>query len=169
MSVYVAFYKGRPKPGSPWRERLKYLFDGAIRLLTRSPYSHCELAIPDTTRPGVYFCVSASVRDDAATHGKRRSIFPWNRGGVRGKYMFLPADRWDLLPCALSPDRVRLALDQHQGNRYDWLGVFRFVLPFLPESRQRWFCSEFVACLLRLPTPHRHTPKSVHQFLKEHQ
>ena len=41
MSVYVAFYKGRPRPGASLRERVKYLFDGAIRLITRSPYSHC--------------------------------------------------------------------------------------------------------------------------------
>ena len=52
MSVYVAFYKGRPRPGASLRERVKYLFDGAIRVITRSPYSHCELAIPDTTHPG---------------------------------------------------------------------------------------------------------------------
>ena len=53
MSVYVAFYKGRPRPGAPLRERVKYLFDGAIRIITRSPYSHCELAIPDTSRRGI--------------------------------------------------------------------------------------------------------------------
>lgn len=64
MSVYVAFYKGRPKPGSPWRERLKYLFDGAIRLLTRSPYSHCEL--PSRTPPAPA-CISASRRQSGMT------------------------------------------------------------------------------------------------------
>lgn len=165
MSVYIAFYKGTPKPGSPWRERLKYAFDWGIRIITRSPYSHCELAIPDEGRPGVYFCVASSVRDDAGTHGKRRSIFPWDRGGIRGKYMRLPAERWDVLPCALSAECVRLALAQYQGNRYDWLGVFRFVLPFLRESRQRWFCSEFAAHLLHLPEPHRHTPQSVYQSI----
>ena len=136
MSVYVAFYKGRPRPGASLRERVKYLFDGTIRLLTRSPYSHCELAIPDTARPGVYFCVSASVRD----------------GGVRGKFMTLPGDRWDLLP-AIDPEYLRDPAH------------FRFVFPFLRQSGMRWFCSEFVAGVLGMANPEKQTPQSVYQYL----
>lgn len=166
MSVYAAFYKGKPKAGAPWRDRLKYAFDGAIRVITRSPYSHCELAIPDASRPGVYFCVSASVRDEAVR--PKRPRLPWNRGGVRGKYMQLPPDRWDLVPVPLTRFDLTRALEQYAGNGYDWLGVFRFLLPFLPESKHRWFCSEFVAHVLRLPPPHHHyTPQSLYQHIKE--
>jgi cytoplasmic protein len=166
MSVYVAFYKGRPRPGAPLRERVKYLFDGAIRVITRSPYSHCELAIPDTTRPGVYFCVSASVRD----------------GGVRGKFMALPGDRWDLLPAidpeylrnpehydralrTLPADTVSDWLRRHQGQRYDWLGVLRFVFPWLRQSEARWFCSEFVATVLGMDNPAKQSPQDIYQHL----
>lgn len=151
MTVYVAFYKGRLKRNASLRERICYLTDWFTRVFTRSPYSHCELAIADEARAGVYFCVSASLRD----------------GGVRGKYMQLPAGRWDLLPCPLPESAVHDELRQHQGQRYDYAGIFRFLLPFLPHSRRRWFCSEFVAAALRLPNPHHHTPKSIHQHLKE--
>nr|DAF45908.1 MAG TPA: Permuted papain-like amidase enzyme, YaeF/YiiX, C92 family [Podoviridae sp. ctYKD14] len=157
MSVYVAFYKGCPRPGAPLRERVKYLFDGAIRIITRSPYSHCELAIPDTTRPGIYYCVSASVRD----------------GGVRGKYMALPGDRWDLLPAfdlkgrrTITDAQVSDRLRVHEGQKYDWLGVFRFICPILRQSKNRWFCSEFVATVLGMDNPERQTPQTVYQYLK---
>lgn len=166
MSVYVAFYKGKPRPGAPLRERVKYLFDGAIRLITRSPYSHCELAIPDTNRPGVYFCVSSSVRD----------------GGVRGKFMTLPGDRWDLLPAidpeylrdpahysrilrTLPADAVSDWLRRYQGQHYDCLGVLRFVCPWLRQSSGRWFCSEFVATVLGMDNPAHQSPQSVYQYL----
>ena len=150
MSVYVAFYKGRPRAGSPLRERTKYLFDWTIRRITRSPYSHCELAVPDTTRPGVYYCVSASVRD----------------GGVRGKHMALPADRWDILPASVSTEAVYRQLRQHEGQPYDWLGVLRFVCPILRQSTARWFCSEFVATVLGMDKPEKQTPQAVYQYLK---
>lgn len=90
MSAYVAFYKGRPGKGASLRDRYRALFDATIRLVTRSRFSHCEFAIPDPQRPDVYFCVSSSSRD----------------GGVRGKYMRLPSERWELLP-AIDPAYLR--------------------------------------------------------------
>ena len=147
MSAYVAFYKGRPRPGAPLRERIKYLFDGTIRLLTRSPYSHCELAIPDTARPGVYFCVSASVRD----------------GGVRAKTMPLSADKWVLIPL---PDSINEhgQLDRLYRNTvsqpYDWFGAVGVVF----KTRQRgdkWFCSEWCAAALGLPDGWRWSPNDL--------
>ena len=133
MSVYVAFYKGRPRPGASLRERVKYLFDGAIRVITRSPYSH----------------------------------------GVRGKFMMLPGDRWDLLPAfdlkgrrTITDAQVSDRLRVHEGQKYDWLGVFRFICPILRQSKNRWFCSEFVATVLGMDNPERQTPQTVYQYLK---
>lgn len=36
------------------------------------------------------------------------------------------------------------------GSGYDALGVARFVLPFLRQSPDRWFCSEIVVAALQL-------------------
>ena len=96
--------------------------------------------------------------------------------------MMLPGDRWDLLP-AIDPkylrdpdhyDRILRTLPagavsdwllRYQGQRYDWLGVFRFVFPFLRQSEARWFCSEFVASVLGMANPEKQTPQSVYQYL----
>mgnify|MGYP000845854436 FL=1 len=168
MSAYVAFYKGRPGKGASLRDRYRALFDATIRLVTRSRFSHCEFAIPDPQRPDVYFCVSSSSRD----------------GGVRGKYMRLPSERWELLP-AIDPAYLRAPhshesiyrtipaatvrewLEREQGSRYDWCGVFRFICPFLRQSPRRWFCSEFVAAVLELPTPAQQSPASLYRILDQ--
>ena len=157
MSAYVAFYKGRPGKGASLRDRYRALFDATIRLVTRSRFSHCEFAIPDPQRPDVYFCVSSSSRD----------------GGVRGKYMALPGDRWDLLPAfdlkgrrTITDAQVSDRLRVHEGQKYDWIGVFRFICPLLRQSKNRWFCSEFVATVLGMDNPERQTPQTVYQYLK---
>ena len=87
--------------------------------------------------------------------------------------MMLPDDRWDLLPVAnvkglrsVTESRVSDHLRIHQGQRYDWLGVFRFVCPLLRQSKSRWFCSEFVATVLGMDNPERQTPQTVYQYLK---
>jgi len=102
--------------------------------------------------------------------------------GVRGKFMALPGDRWDLLP-AIDPEYLRDPshydralrtlpaetvsdwLRRYQGQRYDWLGVFRFVFPFLRQSGMRWFCSEFVATVLGMDNPAQQSPQSIYQYL----
>ena len=153
MTVQVAFYKGR----GGWDDRI-------IRIITRSPYSHCELAIPQAD--GSHYCISSHIKD----------------GGVRGKFMALPGDRWDLLPAidpeylrnpehydralrTLPADTVSDWLRRHQGQRYDWLGVLRFVFPWLRQSEARWFCSEFVACVLGMDNPAKQSPQDIYQHL----
>jgi hypothetical protein len=42
--IYLALYKGRKSIRHP-RDLWPRLSDGLVRLLTRSPYSHCEIAV----------------------------------------------------------------------------------------------------------------------------
>lgn len=105
--MQIAFYKA---PGT-W-------IDGAIRLVTRSKYSHCEVVID-----GV--CWSASIQD----------------GGIRQKRMLLNPERWDVVTIPDSP-RARQWFLEHEGQGYDFWGVFRFLIPFVPQREDRWFCSE---------------------------
>jgi hypothetical protein len=118
--MFLAFYKAR----GTW-------FDRLIRFVTRSPYSHVEVAITPLPN-GRWLCGSSSVRD----------------GGVRLKAITLSQDNWDL--CFVGGDAyaVRAWFEARAGERYDWLGVLRFVLPFVGQSSRRWFCSE--ACLAAL-------------------
>lgn len=78
--VYLALYKGK-KEGRGLKVRWARFRDWLVRTVTRSPYSHCEIAV--TVHPKIlYTCYSASARD----------------GGVRCKVMALPAEKWDLIP-----------------------------------------------------------------------
>lgn len=119
--MQIAFYKG---PAQDWRHKLAHW---AVCLFTRSNYSHCELVIDG-------ICWSASARD----------------GGVRRKVIDLKSGRWDVVP--IHGDRVgALAwFTAHEGEAYDWAGVFRFALPWLPNSDTRWYCSEACAAAIAL-------------------
>lgn len=164
MTVYLALYKGRTK-GRRSRDLLLRLQDRIIRLLTRSPYSHCELAVPLPPRLAAvencfvpageaprFCCYSSSPRD----------------GGVRVKEMELPSGKWDLLALEsddLLHEQIRTQYLHTQGAAYDWRGVIGTVLPRIGHSRRRWFCSEWCADALGLPEPHRHTPQSLADLL----
>lgn len=110
--------------------------DKAIRVFTGSKYSHVELVIGTE-------CWSASARD----------------GFVRAKTMWLDPDKWDVIDIHGAEPFALAWFTQHAGQRYDWAGVARFVLPLLPNSRNRWFCSEAVAAALAQPEPDLWTPQ----------
>lgn len=124
--VQIAFYKA---PGT--------LVDKAVRVVTRSKYSHCELIINGTA-------CSSSVRE----------------GGVRFKSIALDPTRWDVanIQGVDLPYAWKWFCDHH-GQGYDYLGVTRFVLPFIPSRPNLWFCSEACAAALQLPDPHLWAPK----------
>lgn len=152
MSVYLALYKGRPRKGDPLKVRLMYVADWLVRFFTQSQYSHCEIAIPDVSRQGIYHCYSASIRDK----------------GVRDKWMRLPAERWDLMPVQAIPEQIEVFFKKTKGAKYDWTGVFRFLLPFIPQSKQRWFCSEWCAYAIgKYRDPSRYSPGTLAAALKE--
>lgn len=66
--VYLALYKGK-KEGRGLKVRWARFRDWLVRTVTRSPYSHCEIAV--TVHPKtLYTCYSASARDG----GVRRLI-----------------------------------------------------------------------------------------------
>lgn len=142
MSLQIAFYKG---PADDWLHKLAHF---AVCIFTLSRYSHCELVVHGT-------CVSASARD----------------GGVRAKQIDLASGKWLVVDIA-DPygDREAMAWDWfacHAGHRYDWAGIARFVLPFLPHRKDQWFCSEACAEALGLSSPEDWTPgKLANRFRK---
>lgn len=130
--MYLAMYKG-PADGL-WNK----LFHWAVCTFTRSKYSHCELVING-------MCWSSSNRD----------------GGVRGKRIDLTSGKWDLYPIQADERAAVEWFRFHKGAKYDWMGVLRFVLPFIPKQRKRWFCSEAIAAAIGLHTPECFTPESL--------
>ncbi len=147
--VYLALYKGR-KDGrglKVWADRFA---DWVIRTITRSKYSHCEIAYKPVGQNPLYVCYSASARD----------------GGVRVKEMELAADKWDLI--ALSPSvsqSARRLYERTGGLGYDWPGALGVVLKS-PHSKRRWFCSEWCAAAIGLPDAHNYTPAALARAVK---
>ncbi|MDO4775824.1 MAG: hypothetical protein Q4A06_00060 [Cardiobacteriaceae bacterium] len=136
--ICIAFFKGH----SP------YLSDRLIRWITKSAYSHCEIAIAQGN--GNYRCLSSHARD----------------GGVREKFLHLAPERWDIVPAPIGEKEALSFFEQEKGSGYDYAGVLRFVFPFLRASKTRWFCSEFVAAALGMETPERQSPQDVFAWLQ---
>lgn len=138
--VYLALYKGRKSGRSPKALAMRFA-DWVIRKATRGIYSHCEIAV--ALGDGVFECYSSSPRD----------------GGVRCKVMRLPSDKWDLIEINKAGTSVSAFFVATQSCGYDWLGVVGF--PWGLNMRDKWFCSEWCACVLGLPKPHRYTPSGL--------
>ena len=116
----LAFYKD---PGS--------FINWAIRLVTRSKYSHVELVFSD----GI--SISSSNRD----------------GGVRSKQIDYSDGKWDLidLPKYSPYERaIRVWAEKQIGRGYDWPGVFGFIFKDIHADDTKMFCSEFCARALGL-------------------
>lgn len=125
--TYLALYKARGT-----------LFNRLIRLWTRSPYSHCELVMPDGR------WLSASGRD----------------GGVRAKRIELDLAHWDLIPLPWADAQlIERVFAEHEGKGYDWLGLLGSQLvPLTIDNPRRMFCSEFCAAALGFPLAQRYSP-----------
>lgn len=138
----LAFYKGRTTENPAAR-----LFDEAVCLWTRGPYSHVELVAGGTDNAPV--CWSSSYRD----------------GGVRKKVIDLTSGHWDLvdLPAGFDEDRALAWFNQHRGQPYDVAGLFGFVLPWRTEDKRKWFCSESICAAAGFHKPYEWHPNSLYK------
>lgn len=120
----IAFYK-KPSKGI-----FKKLVHYGICIATLSRYSHCELVING-------LCYSSSGRDN----------------GVRVKFIpdLYTSNRWDIFDLVGIDENYALQVFNNlQGQKYDYLGVARYLLNFIPNIKNRWYCSELNAAMLNL-------------------
>ncbi|KAF0676722.1 hypothetical protein [Profundibacterium mesophilum] len=141
--ISLAFYRA---PGT--------LADRAVRLATRSPYSHVELVddhVLGAGRRREAWAISASRRD----------------GGVRMKKIMFEPDHWDVLPVLgwAHQNAVPRAMRQI-GAGYDYFGIAaNFLLPLRRSAPRRWFCSELVADALGLQAAYTYAPGDLHRIV----
>lgn len=119
-------------------------FNALIRWWSRSRYSHCELVINGT-------CYSSSIRD----------------GGVRGKVMALPADKWDVIDLPWADEcAAQRWFNQHAHDRYGFADLLLCQLLGMRRDSRGVFCSEACAAALGLPDPTRFSPGALGELVR---
>lgn len=92
------------------------------------------------------------------------------------KYNFVKPELFDYIELQSSKEKEILNfLENELGCKYDVLGVVRFIIPFIKESKDKWFCSEIMAQALSFDdklkdfknSPHKYSPNGVYRKLKE--
>lgn len=135
----VAFYSGIKK-GIPG------LYNRAVKLIDKGEYSHCELVFSD----GV--SASASFMDK----------------GVRFKEINYNTPDWTVIEIeGYDEVKAREFFEKYNGYRYDVLGNLRFLLGFIKESKNKFFCSEVIMGALGYDEPWRFGPNGVYSLLKK--
>ena len=79
----------------------------------------------------------------------------------------LNSGKWDVVETEVDPEKVKEWFSLHEGEKYDWAGIFRFILPFLPSNRKQWFCSEAVAAAAGYDNPEEYYPGDLPELLRE--
>jgi len=108
------------------------ILDKLVTVWTMGPYSHCELLFSDN------ICFSSSWRDK----------------GVRFKKINLLPDRWIAVEIPTTKEqekniRAWCKEREDKGEVYDWWGIANFVLPFIKQKDDDWFCSEVCIAALK--------------------
>ena len=141
MTSALAFYKGK----GTWLNR-------AIRLVTRSQYSHVEYIhdVNDRDLENRYECRSSSARD----------------GGVRCKRIALKAHHWNVVHVNWTFEDPRIFFALRKTARYSYLGILmNHFFAFHRYRTSRWFCSEIVGYALELPHPQIYSPGTLKKLV----
>jgi len=136
--MQVLFYKARGT-----------VLDRLIRWWTGGPYSHVELVLAEQ-EDGRLLCASAHPQD----------------GGIRFQLITPDPQAWDAIPVEGNAATAQAWFENHRGAKYDWFGVFGFVLRPARQDAQRWFCSEAIAAALGFTDPWRFDPATLYAVLR---
>lgn len=117
------------------------LFARVIHAWDRTDVSHCEVA---TAWRGLdHRCLSASMLDK----------------GVRAKDLALGDAKWRVYEVPHDPLEAEAWFAEHEGDRYDVLGLLGFVIRPIKGWLRAFFCSEACAAMLGLAEPWRYSPR----------
>ena len=136
QGLTVALYKST-RPG------MAGLYNRAVRLWTRSAYSHAELIFSDG------MAASSSFLD----------------GGVRFKRIAFDPDHWDFVEIVGDENTVRQWFIDHEGKAYDLIGNLGFVIGFIRDGADKWSCAESIAAALGYLESWRYSPAILHSVI----
>ena len=142
--VKIAFYKADKAKKHKWLTKL-------IAWWTRGQFCHCEIIID----------------------GYMYSSSNWN-GGVRKKEWKGTDDKWEIIPVSnIDEQKILEFFEKTKGDKYDYLGVFGFIVP-LKDREKQWFCSEWCSNTLKIAgckslwtkEPSKISPNRLYKILK---
>jgi len=111
-------------------------------------YSHEELWLPDDD--GSFIMYMYPMKSSYCYRGQ---CFSSTTRGTAEGVRFAPAsevlgkhpERWDYIEVEVDEERLEIAVEQARqliGAKYDFAGIFGFLLPLPVQDGQRWYCSE---------------------------
>jgi len=124
------------------------LFTRMIKRFTKAPYNHASIALDGEL-------------GDIYSFGRKSLRLPWNAGFVRerrdgGIYVVLKRTTCVVYELRLDDERYeRVAREikrfEREADRYgyNFLGLLNFLFPCELRNRDAYFCSEFVATVLK--------------------
>lgn len=118
------------------------MFSKAIKLKTSSDYSHVEMIFPQHK---IYDPVKDRMLSLCFSSYEKE-------GGVRFKFIHINPEKWDIITIPIEEYKIPKLLAYAASLcdcKYDWAGIFGFVLPFIRQRPTRFFCSEVVVYVLQ--------------------
>lgn len=94
---------------------------------------------------GIFSCGWASHVEAVFEDGTAYSARPFE--GTSFHSIDLTSKRWVVIDVKMSNQDYKqfyLFCKGEEGCGYDWAGVLSFIVPFLRDSRTRWFCTEVI-------------------------
>lgn len=139
--VKVAFYRGIPS------SKIAAFGDVLIRWWTNGPYSHAEVITQENDKGQVYSHSAVFLGYDAVRSIWRSDITP---------------DSWDVVELPdVDPASVEAWFKEHEGCKYDLLGLIGFIWRRDQYSKDKYFCSETVADSLGIEQGWRFDPNGL--------
>ncbi len=83
------------------------------------------------------------------------------------KYIDIYSGHWDLFEVTIDTDYALDWFTKNEGKKYDWAGIFRFLIPFLPHGKDQYFCNEAVGHMMMIPNPENTTPDEFIEIIKK--
>jgi hypothetical protein len=112
------------------------IFDRLVKWWFKGIYCHGELIFSN----GI--CASSSARD----------------GGVRFKKIDFKQENWDIFSISGDEEKAYKWFKDHEGDKYDYLGLLGFVLRRGTQDKSKEFCTEAIMSALGNPESWRFDP-----------
>lgn len=147
MPVTIALYRGRQS--KRWASRL-------LAWWQRCDYSHVAIAW-QWDQPLYAPPTAMHVSDATLTHG-----------GVRSRWVRWEPKLWELWEIDGDRGVAERWVREHEGARYDWIGLAGFLWRRVKGGSRAWWCSEMVMAILGMPDPWRWDVAHVACYLRRH-